>query len=121
MAISKHLKITFFKKALEEVKCLEKENSFTAITKEIGGILRYTGRILSSDQVAIIGTLTNTMQISTDLSVSTFSVFLFLTSIQDFNWDKAFKDGPSKICGRQPLKNLEGYGLLRKIISHQTF
>ena len=25
-------------------------------------------------------------------------------------WDKVFKSGPSKICGRQPLKNLKGYG-----------
>ena len=25
-------------------------------------------------------------------------------------WDKIFKKGPSKICGRQPLKNLEDYG-----------
>ena len=23
--------------------------------------------------------------------------------------DKVFKSGPSKICGRQPLKNLKGY------------
>ena len=23
------------------------------------------------------------------------------------NWDKVFKNGPSKICGRQPLKNLK--------------
>ena len=27
-------------------------------------------------------------------------------------WDKVFKNGPSKICGRQPLKNLKEYGLL---------
>ena len=26
-------------------------------------------------------------------------------------WDKLFKNGPSKICGRQPLKNLKGCGL----------
>ena len=26
-------------------------------------------------------------------------------------WDKVFKNGPSKICGRQPLKNLKEYGL----------
>ena len=26
-------------------------------------------------------------------------------------WDEVFKNGPSKICGRQPLKNLKGYGL----------
>ena len=28
----------------------------------------------------------------------------------DFNiniWDKVFKNGPSKICGRQPLKNMK--------------
>ena len=24
-------------------------------------------------------------------------------------WDKVFKNGPSKNCGRQPLKNLKGY------------
>ena len=34
-------------------------------------------------------------------------------------WDKVFKDGPSKICGRQPLKNLKGYGLLKQTISLQ--
>ena len=27
------------------------------------------------------------------------------------NWDKLFKNGPSKICGKQPLRNLRGYGL----------
>ena len=26
-------------------------------------------------------------------------------------WDKVFKNGASKICGRYPLKNLKGYGL----------
>ena len=29
-------------------------------------------------------------------------------------WDKVFKNGPSKICGRQPLKNLKRYGLLEE-------
>ena len=29
-----------------------------------------------------------------------------------FIWVKVFKNGPSKICGRQPLKNLKWYGLL---------
>ena len=27
--------------------------------------------------------------------------------------DKIFKNGPSRICGRQPLKNLKDYGLLK--------
>ena len=26
-------------------------------------------------------------------------------------WDKVFKNGPSEIFGRQPLKKLKGYGL----------
>ena len=30
-----------------------------------------------------------------------------------FIWGKGFKNGPSKIWGRQPLKNLMGYGLLQ--------
>ena len=29
-------------------------------------------------------------------------------------WDKVFKNGPSNICGRQPFKNLKGYGLLSR-------
>ena len=28
-------------------------------------------------------------------------------------WVKLFKNGPSKICGRQPLKNFKGYGLIK--------
>ena len=30
-------------------------------------------------------------------------------------WDEVFKNEPSKICGRQPLKNLKEYGLLKQI------
>ena len=32
-------------------------------------------------------------------------------------WDKVFKSGRSKFCGRQPLKNLKGYSLLQ----HQIY
>ena len=42
-----------------------------------------------------------------------------------FIWDKVFKNGPSKICGRQPLKNLKGYGLpkqtILKTVIHKFF
>ena len=31
-------------------------------------------------------------------------------------WDKVFKSGPGKICGRQPLKNLKRYGLLNEVL-----
>ena len=36
-------------------------------------------------------------------------------------WEKVFKNGPSKICGRQPIKTLKGYGLLKQAISLQIF
>ena len=44
------------------------------------------------------------------------SQFLFMrNNINWFRWagkrDKVFKNRPSKICGRQPLKNLKGYGV----------
>ena len=32
-------------------------------------------------------------------------------------WDKVFKNGPCKTCGRQPLKNLKGYCLLKQTIA----
>ena len=31
-------------------------------------------------------------------------------------WDKVFKNGPSEICGRQPLINLKCYGLHKQKI-----
>ena len=36
-------------------------------------------------------------------------------------WDKVFKNGPSKICGKQSFKNLKGYGLLKQTISLHFF
>ena len=30
-------------------------------------------------------------------------------------WDKVFKNRPSEICGRQPLRNLKLYGLLNHV------
>ena len=38
-----------------------------------------------------------------------------------YKWDNVFKNGPSKTCARQPLKNLKGYGLLKQTISLQFF
>ena len=36
-------------------------------------------------------------------------------------WVKVSKNGPSKISGRQPLKNLKWYGLPKQTISLQIF
>ena len=38
-----------------------------------------------------------------------------------YKWDKVFKNGPNKICGRQPVKNLKGHALLKQTISFQIF
>ena len=43
------------------------------------------------------------------------------TGIEWVKWDRVFKNGPSKICGRQPVKNLRGYGLPKQTIPLQTF
>ena len=36
-------------------------------------------------------------------------------------WDKVSKSGPSKICGRQPLKYLKGYGVFKQTTFLQIF
>ena len=36
-------------------------------------------------------------------------------------WDKIFKNGLNKICGRHPSKNLNEYGLLKQTILLQIF
>ena len=36
-------------------------------------------------------------------------------------WDKVFKNGASKICGRQPLNNLKGYGLPKQKVLLSVF
>ena len=38
---------------------------------------------------------------------SWFQLIIRDTFLSGIIWDKVFKNGPSKICGRQPLKNLK--------------
>ena len=40
-----------------------------------------------------------------------FLIFFYLFDLI-YIWGKVFKNGPSAICGRQPLKKLKWYGLL---------
>ena len=49
-----------------------------------------------------------------------YYLFFFLTG-QKYKWDKIFMNGLGKICGRQPLNHLKGYGLLKQTKSLQTF
>ena len=55
------------------------------------------------------------------LSLGKFSSISSICSGKIIIWDKVFKSGPSKVCGRKPLKNLKGYGLLKQTISLQVF
>ena len=44
-----------------------------------------------------------------------------ISPITKIIWEKILKDGPSKICLRQPSKNLTGYGLFKQTITLQIF
>ena len=50
-------------------------------------------------------------------------LLLQITAVQSQRriWDKVFKNRPSRICGRQPLKNLMGYALLKQTTLLQIF
>ena len=53
------------------------------------------------------------------LNIHISKLFYHVVSIQI--WDKVFKDRPSEICGRDSLKDLKWYGLLKQTISLQIF
>ena len=59
----------------------------------------------------------NNMAIILNIDIS--KLFYHVVSIQI--WDKVFKNRPSEICGREPLKDLKWYGLLKQTISLQIF
>ena len=61
----------FFKKATEEVKQFLKPAQYEKRSKEVDGILRYTGRILPTQDIKIVGELSAAMK---DLSSTTFCV-----------------------------------------------
>ena len=47
------------------------------------------------------------------VSRRTRNLFAVCYNLLHHIWDKVFKNGPNEICGRQPLKNLNCYGLLK--------
>ena len=61
----------FFKKGTEEIKHFLKESQYKKISKEKDGILFYTGRILPTQNVSIVGRMTEAMK---DLTATTFCV-----------------------------------------------
>ena len=65
-----------------------------------------------------LGTFVNNIDQNAALAFEIhFFVSLTLTNI----WVKVFKNGLSKICGRQPLKNLKCYDLPRQTYITSTF
>ena len=36
-------------------------------------------------------------------------------------WDRVFKNGQIKICGRQPLKNMKGFGLQQNFKNFKNY
>ena len=54
-----------------------------------------------------------------EINMNIFLSFLFIVKVQKMHslkkhiWDKVFKSGLSNFFGRQPLKNLKGYDLLK--------
>ena len=52
-------------------------------------------------------------------------VWAYLCGLPELIWrdmqDKVFKNRPSKICARQPLKSLKGHGVFKPTISLQIF
>ena len=61
----------YFKKASDEIRQFLKPQQYKDISTDIGGVLYYTGRILPTDEVSIVGQATEVMR---DLSSSTFCV-----------------------------------------------
>ena len=59
----------YHKKATEEIKHFYKPQKYELISKEVDGVLHYTGRILPSDRVTIVGKATEVMK---DLSSTLF-------------------------------------------------
>ena len=54
------------------------------------------------------------------MPLTTSHVVCRCSTIRRDRWDKVFKSGPRKICGRQPLKNLKGYGKLKDVDCDQS-
>ena len=67
----KSAKMYLFKKATLEVKHFLKSSQYENISNEVDGVLTYTGRILPTDQVTIVGRATQVMK---DLTSASFCV-----------------------------------------------
>ena len=61
----------------------------------------------------ILKTLQHLVRDKISATLLTQNKYLKNLKLVNFIWDKGFKNGLSKICERQLLKNLKEYGLLK--------
>ena len=113
----------YAKKATEEVKHFYKSQKYGPVSKEVDGVLYYTGRILPSDEVTIVGRATEVMK---DLSSTTFCVPITdryspiaFSLVNDIHWhDKCAHHSGVETTWRYVLKHmfiLEGRSLVKSI------
>ena len=81
----------FFKKGTLEIKQFYKEETYSKFSKEVNGVLIYTGRILPTEKVEVVGKMTEVMK---DLTATTFCVPLLekhspisYSIVMDFHWN----------------------------------
>ena len=84
-------KMYFFKKATLEVKRFLKPSQYKDVSQEVDGVLTYTGRILPTDDVSIVGRATQVMK---DLTSTMFCVPLLdrnsplaFSLVSDIHWN----------------------------------
>ena len=80
----------YFQKASQEVKTFVKPSKYKNISVETDGVLRFSGRILPTDDISIVGKATQVMK---DLSSTTFAVPLVdkhspiaYSMVNDIHW-----------------------------------
>ena len=115
----------FYRKATLEVKKFLKPSQYQNLSKEVDGILHYTGRILPCDEITVVGKATSVMK---DLSSTMFCVPLVSSHspiaysiIHQIHWENdASKHSGVETTLRHVLKIVyvvEGRQLIKKIKS----
>ena len=116
-------RIYFFRKATAEVKHFLNVSQYKDLSIEKDGLLLYTGRILPTDNITIVGNVTRVMK---DLTATSFCVPVVdryspvaISICNDIHWnhDSAQHTGPDTVW-RYVLQNIfivEGRPLVEKI------
>ena len=121
----KSAEMYYYKKATAEIKHFLKPRQYEDFSEERNDVLYYTGRILPSDQITIVGRLTESMK---DLSEDSFCVPIVdkfspiaFSIVNDVHWyNKTVKHGGVESIWRFILKKvfiIEGRSIVKKVRS----